>query len=169
MGRTYPPLLLKYLKQFQEDPTSKIFAPLAESYRKIGLIDEAIEICKEGLEANPDFVGGKVALARAYFDKKQFHEVLNLTKQIVSLYPDNIAAQRLYADASMQLANFQEALQSYKMLLYYNPLDSDVASIVKDLETKSFESSQLSGDKLKKVLKLQKMLNRVKEMRGSEL
>jgi tetratricopeptide (TPR) repeat protein len=169
MGRTYPPLLLKYLKQFQEDPTSKIFAPLAESYRKIGLIDEAIEICKEGLEANPDFVGGKVALARAYFDKKLFKDVWNITKGIVEISPDNIAAQRLFADAAMQLAHFQDALQAYKMLLYYNPLDNDVANLVRDLETKSFNSNQLSNDKLKKVLKLQKMLNRVKEMRGSEL
>ena len=45
----YPPLLLKYLKTFQDDPRkSRIFAPLAEAYRKIGLVDQAIDICREG-------------------------------------------------------------------------------------------------------------------------
>ena len=50
MSPKYDPNLEKYLKEYQENPRSRVFAPLAEAYRKSGLIDEAIDICREGLE-----------------------------------------------------------------------------------------------------------------------
>src|SRR5579871_4770635 len=125
----YPPILLKYLKMFQDDPKSRIFAPLAEAYRKIGLVDQAIEICREGLAEHPDFVGGKVALARAYFDKKLHRQVCEVLKPVVDKIPDNLMAQRLVADSSLELGYLREALESYKMLLYFNPSDTEIADI----------------------------------------
>lgn len=167
----YPPLLLKYLKMFQDDPKSKIFAPLAESYRKIGLLDEAIEICKEGLAANPDFLGGKVALARAYFDKKMHVKVRELLSPVIDKMPDNLIAQRLLADSCLELGYVQEALASYKMLLYFNPSDEAVAGVVQELETQAYEAGGLlrveqKPAKLRKLMRLQKLLTRVQQLRG---
>ena len=65
------PQIYHYLRRYQEDPRSRVFAPLAEAYRKAGLLDEAIEIARDGVRVHPHFVGGKVALARALFDKGQ--------------------------------------------------------------------------------------------------
>lgn len=167
----YPPLLLKYLKMFQEDPNSRIFAPLAEAYRKIGLADEAIEICLEGLGANPDFVGGKVALARAYADKQLHTKVRDLLLPIIAQIPDNLVAQKLLADSCLTLGYLREALEAYKMLLYFNPSDREVAGIVQELETQSYEGGGLlrmdnKPDKLRKLMVLQKMLSKVQQMRG---
>lgn len=167
----YPPLLLKHLKMWQDDPKSKIFAPLAESYRKIGLVDEAIEICKEGLQANPDFLGGKVALSRAYFDKKMHVQVRELLLPIIDKMPDNLIAQKLLADSCLELGYVKDALNAYKMLLYFNPNDRDAFNIVQELETQMYESGGLlkveqKPDKLRKLMKLQKMLNKVQQLRG---
>jgi tetratricopeptide (TPR) repeat protein len=156
---------------FQDDPTSKIFAPLAESYRKIGLVDEAIGICKEGLVSNPDFLGGKVALARAYFDKKMHVQVRELLSPVIDKIPDNLVAQRLLADSALTLGYVREALTSYKMLLYFNPNDHDVAGIVQELETQSYEGGGLlrvdqKPAKLRKLMRLQKLLNKVQQIRG---
>ena len=46
-GAAGNPLIFSYLKKFQEDPASRVFAPLAEAYRKAGLVDEAIDIARE--------------------------------------------------------------------------------------------------------------------------
>src|SRR5580698_2425157 len=70
----YPPYFREYLRRFREDPTSRVFAPLAEAYRRMGQVEEAIEICREGLEHHPDFHGGRVALAKCYIDKRLFAE-----------------------------------------------------------------------------------------------
>ena len=156
---------------FQDDPRSKIFAPLAESYRKIGLIDEAIEICREGLSMNPDFIGGKVALARAYFDKQMHVQVRELLTPVIEKIPDNLIAQRLLADSCLILGYVQEALTGYKMLLYFNPGDREVAGLVQELETQSYEaggllrsSTSVNPSKLRKLMKLQKLLNKIQEL-----
>ncbi|MEW6056506.1 MAG: tetratricopeptide repeat protein [Bdellovibrionota bacterium] len=168
----YPPLLLKYLKMFQENPRSKIFAPLAESYRKIGLVDEAIEICREGLAVHPDFIGGKVALARAYADKQSYAQVRALLAPIIEHVPDNLVAQRLLADACLSLGHVKEALESYKMLLYFNPNDHEVVGVVHELETQAYQTGGLlrfeqKPEKLRRLMRLQKMLNRVQQVRTS--
>lgn len=178
----YPPLLLKYLKMFQDDPRSKIFAPLAECYRKIGLYDEAIQICKEGLVIHPDFIGGKVALARAFFDKKMYSQVRDLLLPLIEKIPDNLIAQRLLADSCLILGYASEALTAYKMLLYFNPNDADVAGMVQELETQAYQGgglirtdrpaskspAHLNPARLRKLIKLQKMLDRISELRSKQ-
>jgi hypothetical protein len=60
---SFTPVVYRYLRQFQEDPTSKVFAPLAEAYRKSGLLQEALKIAREGLLVHPHYMAGKVSLA----------------------------------------------------------------------------------------------------------
>jgi tetratricopeptide (TPR) repeat protein len=169
MTTQYPPLLIKYLRMFQDDPTSRIFAPLAESYRKIGLLDEAIEICREGLAANPDFVGGKVALARALMDKQRCDEVVTLLGTVVESTPDNLLAQRLYADSCLALGLIPEGLKALKMILYFNPQNKEVELLVRDLENQSTRVDGIVvGHKnpktLRRLMKLQRLLGRVQSL-----
>lgn len=169
--KQYPPLLLKYLKQFQEDPTSKVFAPLAECYRKIGLIEQAIEICNEGLTANPDFTGGKVALARALYDKKMYLEVRDILLPIIDQIPDNLIAQRLLADTSLMLGHFKDALNANRMILYFNPNDKESYEIINELESEMVEKGGgllkiKRPEKVSRLIKLQRLLTQVQKIQG---
>jgi tetratricopeptide (TPR) repeat protein len=137
------PLLYSYLRKYQEDPTSRVFAPLAEAYRKAGLIEEAIDIAREGLRIHPQFVGGRVALARALFDQKQFSEVIDELIQVVRDVPDNLVAQKLFAESCLMLGRVAEALGAYKMLLYYTPNDPELWKLVQELEVKAYEKGTL--------------------------
>jgi tetratricopeptide (TPR) repeat protein len=137
------PQIYEYLKRFQEDPTSRVFAPLAESYRKAGLIDEAIQIAREGLGIHPNFVGGRVALARALFDKKLYSEVIDELVQVVEDVPDNLVAQRLIAESYLMSGRIAEALSAYKMLLYFSPTDEETAKMVQELEAQAYERGVL--------------------------
>ena len=167
----YPPLLLKYLKMFQDDPTSRIFAPLSEAYRKIGLIDEAIDICKEGLAANPHFIGGKVALARAYYDKGNHGEVVAALRPVIDQIPDNLMAQRLYADSCLKLGFVPDALSALKLLMYFSPDDQEVAALVAELETRLVQGGsgllRLGSDTrgAVRLARLQGLLERVQRRR----
>lgn len=137
------PRIYEYLKKFQEDPTSRIFAPLAESYRKAGMPDEAIEIAREGLRFHPNFVGGRVALARALYDKKLYQEVVDELSNVVRDIPDNLVAQRLSAESFLMLGRIAEALCAYKMLLYFSPADRETARMVHELEAQAYEQGRL--------------------------
>ena len=139
----YTPLIHTYLKKYQEDPSSRVFAPLAEAYRKAGLVDDAIEIAREGLRVHPRFVGGRVALARALFDKGLYDEVISELSAIIHDAPDNLIAQRLLAESCLMLGRVAEALGAYKMLLYYCPSDAETAKIVRELEAQAYEQGTL--------------------------
>ena len=132
-------VLYQYLRRYQEDPTSRVFAPLAESYRKAGLLKEAVEIAREGLRVHPQFTGGKVALARALFDLKQYEDVVIELRPVCRDLPDNLVAQRLLAESSLILGRHEEALEAYKMLLYFSPSDTEAAKMVEELETAVYE------------------------------
>lgn len=137
------PQIYEYLKKYQQDPSSRVFAPLAEAYRKAGLIDEAIEIAREGLRLHPGFVGGRVALARALFDKKQYDVVVEELEKVVLDVPDNLVAQRLIAESYLMLGQVTQALSSYKMLLYFSPSDPETAKMVQELEEQAYEKGTL--------------------------
>jgi predicted Zn-dependent protease len=137
------PQIYSFLKKYQDDPTSRVFAPLAEAYRKAGLVTEAIEIAREGLKVHPRFMGGRVALARALFDKKQYQEVVDELSPVVQDIPDNLVAQRLLAESSLILGRIAESLSAYKMLLYFSPHDTETAQLVQELETEAYEKGTL--------------------------
>ena len=145
LKRTTPvsPMIYDYLRKFQDDPSSRIFAPLAEAYRKSGLADEAIKIAREGLAVHPGFVGGRVALARALFDKKLYLEVITELSPVVQEVPDNLVAQRVLAESCLMMGRLSEALGAYKMLLYFTPDDTETAKLVQEIEAQAYEKGTL--------------------------
>lgn len=150
MAPKYDPSLETYLKEYQANPRSRIFAPLAEAYRKSGLVDEAIDICKEGLEYHPNFVSGIVALARCYFDKGQYTASIKELEKVISEVPDNFLAQRMLAESYSLIGDVQNALKSYKMILFLNPRDEEVKKIIAGME--SAPSSRPSSETVAEIL-----------------
>ena len=137
------PQLYHYLKKYQDDPSSRVFAPLAEAYRKAGLLDEAVEICRDGLRIHPHFIGGRVALARALFDKGQYNEVTKELEPVVLDAPDNLVAQKLLAESYLILGRLAQSLAAYKVLLFFIPNDEEMAKLVQEIETKAYEDGVL--------------------------
>jgi tetratricopeptide (TPR) repeat protein len=137
------PQIYHYLRRYQDDPTSRVFAPLAEAYRKAGLLNEAIEIARDGVRIHPHFIGGKVALARALFDKSEYREVVKELETVVLDAPDNLVAQKLLAESYLILGQVAQALNAYKSLLFFLPQDREISKIVQEIETKAYEDGVL--------------------------
>ena len=130
-----PPYFREYLRRFQEDPKSRVFAPLAEAYRRLGRLDEAIEICLEGLQHHPDFYGGRVVLAKCYLAAGNLESARHELERVVQAVPENLLGQRLLGDAYLGLRNRTAALHCYKMALLLAPADVALAEKVHDLES----------------------------------
>ncbi len=132
------PFFREYLRRFREDPTSRIFAPVAETYRKMGRLDEAISICRDGLKHHPQFHSARVLLARCLIDKKLIDEAGKELEQVIQAIPDNLLAQRLFAEILEEQGKRKEALHSYKMALLLSPDDISLAEKVHKLEEELF-------------------------------
>lgn len=130
-----PVLVERYQLMLQSDPKAKIFAPLAEAYRKMGLIDEGIQICQKGVGFHPDFAGGRVALGRLYLEKGLLEEAETEFLRASELSPENLLAQSLLGDTQLKLRKPKEALKAYKMLLLLAPQDARAQKMVKKLES----------------------------------
>jgi len=87
----------RYDQILAKDPTSLVFAAVAESYRKKGELERAIATCRKGLRLHPRFVSGRVALARAYADSGNLDLAQQELEKVVLAAPDNIVAQKLLA------------------------------------------------------------------------
>ena len=121
-------------KELEQKPRSKAFAPLAEAYRKLGMHNEALEVLRQGLKYNPSYVLGFITLANCYYDTRKFELAYSTLKPLLGQNLENIHLQKLFAQICLQLNYLDEALESFKCVLFLNPKD-DVASYqVKNLE-----------------------------------
>lgn len=115
----------KYLDILSKDPKSRVFAPLAEAYRKAGLLDDAIETAREGLKSHPSYVGGRVALGRALLEKGQHAEALEEFSQVVQSAPDNLMAHKLLGRIHVHLDHPGEAEKAFRMVLLLDSRDEE--------------------------------------------
>jgi len=97
-----PPEINKYLAILSKDPGSMVFAPLAEAYRKAGMLDEAIATAQDGMKLRPDYVSGMVALGRAYFEKGLLAEARENLEKVLVIAPDNIIAAGILEEIKKQ-------------------------------------------------------------------
>ncbi len=119
---------------YKKNPHSKVFAPLAESFRKLGMIDDAMKILKEGIRHHPGYTLGYIVLANCYYDQQKFELTYNTLRPIISQNADNISLQKIFAQACIHLGHLEEALDTYKYLLFMSPKDKIFATEVKRLE-----------------------------------
>lgn len=131
------PLIEKYFEVYSKDPTSRVFAPLAEGYRQAGLLDKAQEILRNGIRHNPTYLQGYITLGNCYFDLEEYNLAYTNLRPLISENRDNIRLQKLFASTCMELGNNEEALESYKYLLFLNPKDNEVSGFVSALEKKA--------------------------------
>ncbi len=127
-------LLAKYFNMYKKNPRSRVFAPLAESFRKLGMLEDAYKILKQGIRVHPNYVLGYIVLAHCYYDEQKYELTYNTLRPIVNQNADNISLQKIFAQSCIHLGNLEEALETFKYLLFINPKDKYFAEQVKKLE-----------------------------------
>lgn len=80
---------LRYYEILQRNPSSVVFAPLAEVLNLHKCYEEAITVCKKGLEHNPEMVSGRVALSRAYVGVKNYNRAKEEALKVLAKMPNH--------------------------------------------------------------------------------
>jgi len=127
----------KYLSAYAKDPRSRVFAALAEAYRRAGMREEAIKVAEEGLRYHPNLPSALVTLGRAYLDSGDPIKARPLLERVAQQSPDNLAAQRALAELYDQAGENELARQSYQAILQANPADSQAQTRLKQLPATS--------------------------------
>ena len=81
-------------RRVEKDPASIAFAPFAEELRKAGEHDEAVRVCRAGLEYHPAYLSAHVTLGRALIELQQYTEAQKEFEYVLLAAPDNLLAQK---------------------------------------------------------------------------
>jgi tetratricopeptide (TPR) repeat protein len=144
----------KYQSILAKDPTSQVFAPLAEAYREMGMMKEALQIVTSGVQRHPQFVGGLVTYAKILRDAGQIGRALEALKKATTLAPENILAHQLLAELHLAAKHPKDALKAFKMVLFLNPNSQSAQKAVQKLESLTadeYDDEVFSMEKLPQV------------------
>lgn len=124
----------KYEDALARDPGSYCFAPLAELYRRMGLVDDAVVTAQKGVELHPDYVGGHLALGRAFADKGMKVEARQSLERVIRFTPENLLAQKVLSQLYLETGENELARRSLEVLLDANPNDSESRITLESLD-----------------------------------
>jgi tetratricopeptide (TPR) repeat protein len=115
-------------EKIEKDPNSKLFVPLAEEYKKVGMVDEAIDALTNGLERQPNYLSARVSLGKIYIEKGMLTEAKVEFEKVVASIPDNLYAHKKLAEIYTDLGEREKAMNEFRMVLKLNPMDDWAAS-----------------------------------------
>jgi hypothetical protein len=86
-------------KRLEKEPGSRLFAQLAEELRKDGELEEAINVCRTGLQKHPSYPSARITLARALIDSGDVAAARAELEGVLQAAPDNILARKLLEES----------------------------------------------------------------------
>lgn len=113
--------------RWRENPKGRNFAPLADAYRKAGLIDNAIMLLETGLKLHPDYISAHIVFARCLVDKKDDAGAQKLFQQVLDLDGENIIALRGLAELAERNGKYEQEVEWLTRLLNADPMNGDAA------------------------------------------
>ncbi|MBT3182493.1 MAG: hypothetical protein HN337_08320 [Deltaproteobacteria bacterium] len=88
-------LFLRYYSQWQKDPTSVVFVPIADYFMRYGLIEDATNICKQGVEKHPSLISGHIMMAKICIEKKEWAKAVDSVRRVLAIVPGHGVAMDL--------------------------------------------------------------------------
>jgi predicted regulator of Ras-like GTPase activity (Roadblock/LC7/MglB family) len=101
--------IVKCEKILEENPNSQIFAALADARRKIGELDKAFRICRQGLRIHSDYGAGHLVMARINFDRRMYDWAETELKEAIQLDGRTRATDLLQAEIYVKQKKFDKA------------------------------------------------------------
>ncbi len=129
------PEIERYAERWAKDPDSRIFAQLADAYRKEGLFDEAIQICLQGIRKHPRYVSGRVVLARTYMDQRNLAAAEGEFLAVLDLSPDNLVAHKCLSQISLEMGRVDEATARCEKAITLHPLDRELKEFLATIQS----------------------------------
>jgi tetratricopeptide (TPR) repeat protein len=121
-------------RRVQKDPASIAFAQLAEECRRAGRHEEAVEVCRAGLDIHPAYLSARVTLGRALLELTLLDDAQTELEFVLKSAPENLAAIRGLAEIHHRRGSLTEALAQYRAALRLARNDPDLQRTVADLE-----------------------------------
>ncbi|MBI5417531.1 tetratricopeptide repeat protein [Candidatus Poribacteria bacterium] len=135
------PEIENYNEKLAQNPTSRVFAPLADAYRKSGMLDEAIEVCIKGLTLHPNYMSAHVVLGKIYLQKNLINEARDEFEKVLDIDPDNLVALTMLGEILRKLNNLNEAKLKYEKILKLDPFNDNAKKSLEIIRVASLKTN----------------------------
>ena len=122
----------KYVKIIARDP--RAFASLANALLNKGYVDEAMSVCEEGLEADPDFIAGRAVLGKCYVKDGKIDKAQEEFEAILEQNHDNVVALIGLGEIYYSMEEYNQALEMYERLLFIDPMNEEFQEMVEKIK-----------------------------------
>ncbi|MFA7403739.1 MAG: tetratricopeptide repeat protein [Pelobacteraceae bacterium] len=129
---------IKHLEeQLSNSPDSFCFARLADVYLKVGLIDDALHVARQGVLKHPGYLSGQRVLSLACHAKGLNDEALTALKLVTEAVPEDVPSQKLLGRLYSEAGNQEAACQTFRTALEFAPDDAECRIELESLERSS--------------------------------
>jgi tetratricopeptide (TPR) repeat protein len=122
------------IERYKRAPDSRIFAPLADAYRKKGEVDKAIEIVEKGLEKFPQYASAHVILGKCFYDKGATERAKAEFTRVLDVDAENMVALKFMGEIFLAEDKRADAAEYFKKILVIDPTNEDVAHALEEME-----------------------------------
>lgn len=120
-------------RQFADNPR-RVFARLANEYRKIGDLERAIAYCRAHIPQAPNYISGYIVLGQALYDGRRYEEARQTFETALNLDPENVIALRQLGDIAVESGDADGARGWYHRLLEVDPQNEDVLAQLESIK-----------------------------------
>ncbi len=128
------PETLKLQKKYDNDPNSRVFVRLADSYLKDKLKIVALEIAIAGVEIHPKYIQGLIVLAKCYDSCGNINKSIETFDTVLDIDPENFFALKNAGKNYYKIGNKIKALELYKTLFDLSPFDDKLQGKIEQIE-----------------------------------
>lgn len=113
-----------YIEILAKDPRSTVFVPLAEAYRQMGLLDDALEIATRGVQTHSAFCPGYTVLGRIQAQRGELSAAAGAFEKALLIEPQNLTALKGLAKVRMHQGDRGRALTLVQRAVSLSPDDA---------------------------------------------
>lgn len=123
----------KLEQRYRENP-DQWFAALADSYRKAGELDLALDVVRGGLERRPNYVSGHIVLGRCLLQKPDDEGAASAFERVLSLDAENVIALKALAEIHERAGRLDQARHWLGRLLEVDPMNEEAEQALERLK-----------------------------------
>src|SRR5436190_630315 len=135
-------------KRWEEDRSSAAFVPLAEEYRRLGRLSEAIAVLEQGMKAAPNYLSARIALGRCRLDLGDAAGACTILEQVVHQDPTQLVASKLLVEAYLRSRRPEQARERLNLYAVLNDRDPELDELRRRVQAGIRERDESSAASL---------------------
>jgi thioredoxin-like negative regulator of GroEL len=129
MADGFPDRLTQLRARWQGDPSSRVFLQLAEEYRHLGRVQDALQVLEAGLKEHPGYLSALVAKGRCLLELGDAGAARGVLERVVQQDATQMVANKLLVRAYLETGEPERAGQRLDLYSLLNDSDPEIAEL----------------------------------------